>query len=29
LQRAARTCELAGFGVVAEIDLDLAEWDYG
>ena len=29
LQRAARTCELAGFGVVAEIDRDLIEWDYG
>jgi probable phosphoglycerate mutase len=29
LQRAARTCELAGFGAVAEIDPDLVEWDYG
>lgn len=29
LQRAARTCELAGFGAVAEVDRDLAEWDYG
>jgi broad specificity phosphatase PhoE len=29
LQRAVRTCELAGFGAVAEIDPDLAEWDYG
>lgn len=29
LQRAARTCELAGFGDVAEIDPDLVEWDYG
>lgn len=29
LQRAARTCELAGFGDVAEIDRDLVEWDYG
>jgi broad specificity phosphatase PhoE len=29
LQRAARTCELAGFGRVAEIDPDLVEWDYG
>ncbi len=28
-QRAVRTCELAGFGAVAEIDPDLAEWDYG
>jgi broad specificity phosphatase PhoE len=29
LQRAARTCELAGFGAVAEIDPDLFEWNYG
>jgi len=29
LQRAARTCELAGFGMVAEVDGDLVEWDYG
>ena len=29
LQRARRTCELAGFGAVAEIDRDLVEWDYG
>jgi probable phosphoglycerate mutase len=29
LQRAMRTCELAGFGSVAEIDADLLEWDYG
>ena len=29
LQRAARTCELAGFGGVAEVDRDLLEWDYG
>jgi broad specificity phosphatase PhoE len=29
LQRAARTCELAGFGAVAENDPDLMEWDYG
>jgi hypothetical protein len=29
LQRAHRTCELAGFGSVAEIDPDLVEWDYG
>jgi probable phosphoglycerate mutase len=29
LQRAARTCELAGFGDAAEIDPDLVEWDYG
>jgi broad specificity phosphatase PhoE len=29
LRRAMRTCELAGFGPVAEIDPDLVEWDYG
>ena len=29
LQRAARTCGLAGFGAVAEIDRDLLEWNYG
>jgi broad specificity phosphatase PhoE len=29
LQRAARTCELAGFGAVAEVDRDLLEWNYG
>jgi len=29
LQRAARTCELAGFGSVAETDPDLVEWNYG
>lgn len=29
LQRAHRTCELAGFGAEAEIDHDLVEWDYG
>ena len=29
LQRAARTCELAGFKPVAEVDKDLVEWDYG
>ena len=28
-QRARRTCELAGFGSVAQIDNDLVEWDYG
>ncbi len=27
--RARRTCELAGLGAMAEIDADLAEWDYG
>jgi probable phosphoglycerate mutase len=29
LRRAMRTCELAGFGDIAEIDPDLVEWDYG
>jgi broad specificity phosphatase PhoE len=29
LQRALRTCELAGFGSAAEIDPDLVEWNYG
>ena len=29
LQRAARTCELAGFGSAAEVDRDLVEWNYG
>lgn len=29
LQRAATTCELAGFGAVAERDPDLVEWNYG
>lgn len=29
LQRAVRTCELAGFGPVAQIDTDHFEWDYG
>jgi broad specificity phosphatase PhoE len=29
LQRAARTCELAGFGSVADVDPDLVEWNYG
>jgi probable phosphoglycerate mutase len=29
LQRAARTCELAGFKLVADVDKDLVEWDYG
>jgi broad specificity phosphatase PhoE len=29
LQRAARTCEIAGFGTVAETDADLVEWNYG
>jgi broad specificity phosphatase PhoE len=29
LQRARRTCTLAGLGSAAEIEPDLAEWDYG
>jgi probable phosphoglycerate mutase len=29
LQRARRTCELAGFGNVAEVDKNLVEWNYG
>jgi len=29
LQRAVRTCELAGFGAAAEIEPDLREWNYG
>ena len=29
LQRARRTCELAGFGAGAEADARLLEWDYG
>jgi probable phosphoglycerate mutase len=29
LQRASKTCELAGFGGVSEVDPDLTEWDYG
>src|SRR5205823_10798846 len=29
LQRATRTCELAGFASVAEIDRVLLEWNYG
>ena len=29
LQRASKTCELAGFGAVAQVDPDLVEWDYG
>lgn len=28
-RRALRTCELNGLGAAAEIDEDLAEWDYG
>ena len=29
LQRAVRTCELAGYAAVSETDPDLVEWDYG
>lgn len=29
LQRASRTCALAGFESVAEVDRNLVEWDYG
>src|SRR5262249_44046632 len=29
LQRASKTCELAGYGDVVEVDRDLVEWDYG
>lgn len=29
LLRAARTCELAGFGAAAEVNRDLLEWNYG
>jgi probable phosphoglycerate mutase len=29
MQRARRTCELAGLGEPAEFDPDLLEWDYG
>jgi probable phosphoglycerate mutase len=29
LQRAVRTCELAGFGAEARLDPDLVEWNYG
>jgi probable phosphoglycerate mutase len=29
LQRAVRTCELAGFGAVAKVDPNLVEWNYG
>ena len=28
-QRAQRTCELAGLGALAQVEPDLAEWDYG
>jgi broad specificity phosphatase PhoE len=29
IQCVAQTCELAGFGAVAEFDSDLVEWNYG
>jgi broad specificity phosphatase PhoE len=29
MQRARRTCELAGFGAEAQIDSNLLEWNYG
>jgi probable phosphoglycerate mutase len=29
LQRARRTCELAGFGAAAQVDPELVEWNYG
>jgi broad specificity phosphatase PhoE len=29
LQRASKTCALAGFGPVAEVDSNLVEWNYG
>ena len=29
LQRARRSCELAGFGATAEVNRDLVEWNYG
>ena len=29
LQRTVRTCDLAGFGGVAQVEPDLREWDYG
>src|SRR5215471_12032626 len=29
LQRVARTCQIAGFGKVAQIEPDLLEWNYG
>src|ERR1700722_16160927 len=29
LQRASRTCQLAGFAAMTEVDSDLVEWNYG
>jgi broad specificity phosphatase PhoE len=29
LQRASRTCALAGYGTIAQVDADLVEWNYG
>lgn len=29
LQRARRTCELAGYAAMSQVDGDLKEWDYG
>src|SRR5580658_1989835 len=29
LQRALRTCQLAGFGAAAQLEPDLLEWNYG
>ena len=29
LQRASKTCDLAGLGAAATVEPDLAEWDYG
>ena len=29
LRRATRTCELSGYGAIAELDRDLTEWNYG